>query len=323
MRAGDIILAIDGVDTANVSFNETVKKIRGKPGEVVRLTVMHAGEEEPVELEIERAIIPVESVMGDGHREDGSWDFQLEEHPQITYIRLVTFGENSVEELKRALQEAQPQALVLDLRDNAGGLLSAAVGVCDLFIDEGVIVSIRGKGGEVRDCFTATDDMGLNPSVPMAVLVNGLSASASEIVAACLQDHRRAKIVGERTWGKGTVQNVIELEGGEAAIKLTTASYWRPNGQNIHRKEEDDESDQWGVMPDDGFQVKLTVEEANEVRKRRRDRDTVMLGDGSDPGATDQAEQEPVRADPQLQRAVDYLLKTLSGEREQLKSRAA
>jgi carboxyl-terminal processing protease len=311
VRAGDIILAIDGLDTADISFRETVQMIRGKPGDIVRLMVLHVGEDEPVELEIERAIIPVESVLGDVRWDDGSWDFRLEHEPRITYIRLVTFGDDTVDELERALRDANAEALVLDLRDNAGGLLTAAVGVCDLFLDEGMIVSIRGRDGEIRDRSEANPNSVIGSDVPMAVLVNGFSASASEIVAACLQDHGRAKVVGQRTWGKGTVQNVIELEGGSAAIKLTTASYWRPSGENIHRMSDADDSDQWGVIPDEGFEVTLTDEQADEIRKVRQQRDTVILMDNGDPAPSDPSASKHRPDDPQLRRAIDYLLEAL------------
>ncbi len=311
IRAGDVILAIDGTDTARMSFRDTIQMIRGKPGEVVKLTVLHVGEEKPVELDIERAIIPVESVLGDVLREDGNWDFHLEDEPRITYIRLVTFGENTVDELEHALLDAEPEALVLDMRDNAGGLLNAAIGVCDLFLDEGTIVSIRGKGGEIRDHFRASPNSVLGRDVPVVVLVNHLSASASEIVAACLQDHGRAKVVGQRTWGKGTVQNVIDLEGGKAAIKLTTASYWRPSGRDIRRSPDAEESDQWGVSPDEGFEVKLTDEQANEVRQVRRDRDTTEMIENGKPDSGDPPEDAESPDDPQLRRAIDYLLEVL------------
>jgi carboxyl-terminal processing protease len=311
VKAGDIILAIDGQDTAGMSFRDAVELIRGKPGELVRLTVLHVGEDDPVELEIERAIIPIESVLGDVRRQDGTWEFQLEDDPRITYVRLITFGEITVGELAGTLEDRDVQALILDLRDNAGGLLTAAVGVSDLFIEQGTIVSIRGRSREIRPPYKARSDMLFPRDVPMAVLVNGFTASASEIVAACLQDHGRAKIIGQRTWGKGTVQNIIDLEGGRAALKLTTASYWRPSGKNIHRLKDADEEDDWGVRPDEGFEIKLTDEQADTVRKMRRARDTL-------PGAAPPEEQpeggegegEPFQ-DPQLQRAIEYLQQRL------------
>jgi carboxyl-terminal processing protease len=152
--------------------------------------------------------------------------------------------------------------------------LRQAVEVADLFLDEGPIVSTRGRNGEVLDAYEASRG-GTFRGFPMVVLVNKFSASASEIVAAAVQDHHRAIVVGERTWGKGSVQNIIPLEGGASALKLTMATYWRPSGQNIHRHKNDDESDQWGVRPDPGYEVLLETEEFQQMVTNRRKRDVV------------------------------------------------
>jgi carboxyl-terminal processing protease len=310
VKAGDIILEIEGRSTAEMSFRDAVELIRGKPGDPVRLKILHPGDEQPVDLSIQRAIIPIESVLGDVRRPDGRWDFRLESEPRITYIRLVTFGENTVEELKKVLEGRKLESLVLDLRDNAGGLLSAAVETCDLFLDEGTVVTIRGREGEVRQSYLASAKSLVPKDVPVTVLVNRYSASASEIVAACLQDHGRAKIVGHRTWGKGTVQNIIDLEGGEAALKLTTASYWRPSGKNIHRVKDAGQDDDWGVRPDKGFEVELTDEQADKIRTQRRQRDGLR----SPQNASQTSEGKPAAKDGdeavedlQLRRAVEYL----------------
>jgi carboxyl-terminal processing protease len=153
--------------------------------------------------------------------------------------------------------------LILDLRFNPGGLLKTAVEVADLFLTEGIIVSTRGRDQE-PEIYKAKDagTLMLPPEkFPMVVLVNKYSASASEIVAAALQDHGRAVVIGERTFGKGSVQNVIEMENHTSALKLTTASYWRPSGKNIHRFPDAKDSDEWGVKPNSGFEVPLTLEE--------------------------------------------------------------
>lgn len=305
VRAGDVILTIEGKDTATMSYRDAVKLIRGLPGEPVRLTLLHVGDEKPVELVIQRAIIPIESVLGDIRRADGTWDFQLQSDPRITYVRVLNFGENTVEELTKTLQGRQCRALILDLRDNAGGLLEAAVGTCRMFIDNGTIVTIRGRDGEVQRTDTANGQPLLPNDVPMVVLANHLSASASEIVAACLQDHQRAKVVGQRTWGKGTVQNVIKLEGGRAALKLTTASYWRPSGKNIHRLKGAPEEAEWGVRPDAGLEVKLSEEEADAIRQGRRQKDI-----GARP---ENAAAKPRPDDRQLRKAVEYLQRQLDG----------
>jgi len=309
VRAGDVILAIDGKDTATMSYRDAVQLIRGLPGEPVRLTLLHVGEEKPVDLVIQRAIIPIESVLGDARRADGDWSFQLQSDPRIMYVRVINFGENTVDELKQALRGKSMRALILDLRDNAGGLLDAAVGTCEMFLDGGTIVTIRGRDGEVRRTYEADGEPLLPKDVPLVVLVNHFSASASEIVAACLQDHGRAKIAGQRTWGKGTVQNVIPLEAGRAALKLTTASYWRPSGKNIHRLKDAPEEAEWGVRPDPGLEVKLTEEQADAVRQARRRRD---IGAGPDDastksGGTEKTPQTTPADDAQLRNAVEYL----------------
>ena len=312
VRAGDVIMAIDGRDTSGISFRDAVELIRGKPGEPIRLTILHLGEQSPVEVSMERAIIPIESVLGDGRRPDGTWDFQLQDDSRITYIRLINFGENTVKELTQVLQGRKTGALILDLRDNAGGLLDAAVGTCNMFLDEGTIVTIRGRDGGVRNTFEADGAPLVRSDVPMAVLVNHFSASASEIVAACLQDHERAKIIGQRSWGKGTVQNVIQLEGGRAALKLTTASYWRPSGKNIHRLKDAKDEDEWGVRPNPGFDVKVTDEQADGIRQRRRQKDIGAKPEAK-PDKPQSKEATDPPDDPQLRKAVEYLQQQLSG----------
>jgi carboxyl-terminal processing protease len=165
------------------------------------------------------------------------------------------------------------QGLVLDLRFNPGGLLTSAVEVSDLFLAKGRIVSTAGRNIEEKSWDAkAGEDF---DDFPLAVLVNRYSASSSEIVAACLQDHQRAIVVGERTWGKGSVQNVVEMEGGKSALKLTTASYMRPSGKNIHRFPDAKEKDEWGVMPDEGYAVRFNDDELRNYLARRRMRDFI------------------------------------------------
>ena len=239
LRTGDIILKIDDQDTKGMSLRESVKIMRGKPGTKVRLTVLHRGDDKAVDFEITRKIIQTESVLGDLRDRSGKWRYYLEENPRIGYIRITTFGEHTVSELEKALRfdDHHVDALILDLRNNAGGFLGAAVDVCDMFISQGRIVTSRGRDGQWEEIYRARADKTIVPAdIPIAILVNEFSASAAEIVPACLQDHGRAKIVGTRTYGKGTVQNLIPLEGGRSVLKLTTASYWRPSNQNIHRR---------------------------------------------------------------------------------------
>ena len=210
-------------------------------------------------MTITREWVHVETVLGDRRKSDDSWDFMLDHDKHIGYIRLTAFSRDTAQDLKKALVELRKEGLkglILDLRFNPGGLLNSAIEVSDLFIAKGRIVSTKGRNTPER-VWDAQKE-GTFEGFPMAVLVNHYSASASEIVSACLQDHKRAAVIGERTWGKGSVQNVIELEGGKSALKLTTASYHRPSGKNIHRFPDAKETDEWGVMPDAGYEVRLS-----------------------------------------------------------------
>jgi carboxyl-terminal processing protease len=241
--AGDIIVKIDGKAAEPMRRSEAVDMIQGEPGSKVTLTVLHEGAKEPVDVEIVRAEIDVQVVMGDRRKPDNpkEWDFFIDKENKIGYVRLTGFSETSAKDLKKALGQMQEQGLrglVIDLRNNPGGLLRAAVEICNLFVSEGRIVSTRGRNHK-EEVYDARRDDTLLPAdkCPVAILINRYSASASEIVAACLQDHGRAVIVGERSYGKGSVQNMIEMKEGneKSALKLTTASYWRPSGENIHR----------------------------------------------------------------------------------------
>src|SRR5579883_435211 len=266
--AGDLIIKIDGKATENMRMAEAVDLIQGDPGQKVTLTVLHEGAKEPVDVAITRDIIEVASALGDQRKTDNlrTWDFMLDKDNKIGYIRLINFSKTASKEMREAIEELQRQdvrGLVLDLRNNPGGLLKEAREVSDLFLTEGRIVSTKGRNHKEETYDAKPEGTLLMPAekYPMAVLVNKYSASASEIVAAALQDHGRAVIVGERTYGKGSVQNIIEMHEGSdrSALKLTTASYWRPSGKNIHRFPDSKDSDDWGVRPtDSGY--KLTPE---------------------------------------------------------------
>ncbi|HUG94256.1 MAG TPA: S41 family peptidase [Planctomycetaceae bacterium] len=306
VRAGDVIEEIEGQSTKGFSIEDAVKLMKGDPGSKVRIGVRHLGGSDVETLEVERAIIELDTVMGDKHRAE-EWDFMLDPEHKVGYIRLTHFSRRTSEELVGALEQLKQEGmkgLVLDLRFNPGGLLSQAVQIADLFIESGRIVSTKGRNTPER-VWEATRG-GAYTGFPIAVLVNRYSASASEIVSACLQDHKRAIVVGERTWGKGSVQNVIDLEGGKSALKLTTASYHRPSGKNIHRFPEAKESDEWGVVPDEGYLVKMSPQEMHGYLEYRRERDILRE---SGPSGSD-------FKDKQLARAVDYL-------REQLGVKAA
>lgn len=309
--AGDRIVKIGDEDAKDFTVEDAAKRLRGAPGTPVEITVVHVGAADPVQLSMERAIISVESVLGDLHTATGGWTFQLPEHPEIGYIRILQFSERTVSELSEALAELRRQGikgLVLDLRNDPGGLLDQAVGVCNLFIQEGLIVSTRGRDNQEHESFHANGKAEYT-DFPMVVLINQYSASASEIVAAALQDHHRATVIGQRTWGKGSVQNLIPLDAGNSALKLTTYSYWRPSGKNIHRRNDAPESAEWGVLPNDGFEVKLDKQQFEALLKFRRDRDIVRPA--SETQSADSA-QRLYEADPQLRRAVELLNKELT-----------
>lgn len=304
IRAGDLILEIDDRPTSKMKLDDAVEKMKGPPGTRVTLVIQHpfAGAQ-PMRLEVTRELIRTKSVLGDRMQADGRWSYFLEAEPRIGYIRITTFGEYTASELREVLpfSDHPIDALILDLRGNVGGLLDAAVATCDMFIDEGTIVSTRGRRADEDMTFTAKPENTIfNRTAPMIVLVDRYSASASEIVAACLQDHQRALIAGQRTWGKGTVQNVIPLEHDTSALKLTTASYWRPNGTNIHRAEDATEKDVWGVRPAPELEVTLTDEQYQALYEQRSARDVLSEEGGAKVAATQ-------LVDLQLQRAVEYL----------------
>jgi carboxyl-terminal processing protease len=215
----------------------------------------------------------------------------------------------------KQLEKSDFKGLVIDLRFNPGGLLKSATDISDLFVAEGVIVTTEGRNTVPR--VVTARKSGTYEGFPIAILVNHHSASASEIVAACLQDHHKAIVIGERTWGKGSVQNVIELEDGRSALKLTTASYHRPSGRNIHREEGAKDSDEWGVSPDKGYEVKLSDAEMAQLISDRRTRDLLLLSHSKaavkERGSKEQAAKAEAKAggkpvvDRQLQKAIEYL----------------
>lgn len=278
LRAGDLILKIADEDTQGMKLEDSVKLMRGAPGTDVQLLIKPYDKDASRNVTLSRAKIPIRAVLGDTRNADGTWEFLLEEDHRIGYVRLVNFGETTVMELKETLIDVvdRVDALILDIRQNPGGLLTAAVGVCDLFLPAGqAVVSIKGRDGVIKSN-QETDSAAIVPAdMPIVVLVDRYSASASEIVAACLQDHGRVKVAGQRTWGKGTVQRVLALEGGRSALKLTTATYWRPSGENIHRHKQDPDDGDWGVRPDADLEVIQTDKEMSRRIYARRLRDVI------------------------------------------------
>jgi len=314
--AGDRIVKIDGKSTAEMRLGEAVDLIQGDPGQALTLTVVHEGSTDPVEVNLTRAEIRVPSVLGDVRRKDDpkEWDFFLPGERKIGYLRVNTFGETTAAEIKQALANLTAQGvqgLILDLRNNPGGLLRSAVEVADLFLDQGTIVTTKGRNHKDEVHTAKADGTVLLPAsrYPIAVLINRNSASASEIVAAALQDHGRAVVIGERTYGKGSVQTLTLLENETSALKLTTASYWRPSGKNIHRFPDSTDKDDWGVKPDANFEVLLTEQERVDFLTWRNDRDVVRPDKAPAPPPEDKNKPSP---DKVLAKAVEHVKSRLA-----------
>ena len=324
IMSGDLILDIDGVTTEGVTIDKAIDALQGQPGTPVKLNVLHEDAEKGEVITVNRAIIEVPSVMGDRRKPTDEWDYLLDKDKKIGYIRITNFVADTTDRVKEALEELKKdgmKALILDLRDDPGGLLTAAVEISDLFVEEGKIVSTRGRN-TAEKTFEAHKE-GTFSGFPMAVLVNHNSASASEILSACLQDHDRAIVIGERSFGKGSVQNILDLEDGNSVLKLTVATYWRPSGKNIHRFKNAKETDEWGVSPNPGMESKLTREEYRDWYLARRERD--FLSSRNKPKAEkpkpddkdkDKGEKKEPKAfsDKQLDKAVSVLAEKLAGK---------
>ncbi len=327
VRAGDEIVRVGAESTREIRLPEAVEMLQGAPGTTVEISVVHSGEDEPVPVSITRDIVKLDTVLGVTRNAAGRWDYWLDRSAKIALVRVTSFGPDTAADLKRVLESLTTEglrALILDMRFNPGGLLSAAIEVSDLFVEEGRIVSVEGRN--VPESVWDAEFKGTYTNFPMAILVNGFSASGSEIVAACLQDHERAVVIGERTWGKGSVQHVVELDGGRSAVKITTASYHRPSGKNIHRFPDSTEGDDWGVQPNENLHVDLP---RREMFQLHRELQQLQLPEGTNSptsreGSADSGENseprdgavgnesEPWRfpsgfEDRQLRRAWDYL----------------
>jgi carboxyl-terminal processing protease len=220
IQAGDIILKINDTATIGMSIDESVKMMRGKPNTSLVLTLIRKGEPKPLEVKITRDIIKIQSVYAK----------TIED--KLLYIHVTSFDQKVVEGVKEAMKEhPETEGIILDLRNNPGGLLDQAVGLVDLFVEEGVIVSQKGKIKSENLKYMA-HEKGTDTKTPLVVLVNAGSASASEIVSGALQDLNRTIVVGEKTFGKGSVQVVMPM-GSEEALKLTVARYYLPSGRTI------------------------------------------------------------------------------------------
>lgn len=225
LQAGDLIIRLDDTPVKGMSLNDAVERMRGEPGTDITLTIIRDGADKPLKVTITRDVIKVKSVRT-----------QILE-PGFGYLRISHFQSRTAEDARAALQELKQdndgglEGLILDLRNNPGGILSAAVGVSDLFLDKGLIVYTEGRIDDSKLRFNAKP-ADLLDNAPVVVLVNAGSASASEIVAGALQDHKRAIIMGQKTFGKGSVQTVLPVSNA-AALKLTTARYYTPSGRSI------------------------------------------------------------------------------------------
>ncbi len=234
IEAGDLIVKLNEVNVKGLTLNEAVKIMRGKPGEEITLTIVREGKEKPLKIKIVRDIIRVKSVRGR----------MLE--PGYAYLRVSQFQTHTVEDLQKKIQElltensGELKGVVLDLRNNPGGILNAAVGVADIFLKDGLIVYTKGRVKDSEMRFTARPK-DLLEDTAMVTLVNNGSASASEIVAGALQDHKRSLIMGSRTFGKGSVQTILPMNDTKSAIKITTARYYTPSGRSIQAE---------GIVPD-------------------------------------------------------------------------
>lgn len=319
VKAGDFITHLDGDAVLGLTLSEAVDKMRGKVGKPIVITVVREGADEAMDIEIIRDIIKIKSVR---HRVEDN---------DIGYIRLTTFNQNTTPGLLDAIKDIKKEAgenlkgYVLDLRNNPGGLLDQAISVSDTFLDKGEIVSTRGRNESDTQRDNATKGDLVNGK-PIIVLVNGGSASASEIVAGALQDHRRAIVLGTQTFGKGSVQTIIPLPG-HGAMRMTTARYYTPSGRSIQAegiepdiiveeakieqltgRKRTREGDLRGALDNDSKvtgKAKMLLDQATEEAENDEDEDGETDKTNKKKAANDNEEDKPI--DYQLERAIDLL----------------
>ena len=280
VRPGDSLLTLDGIDLEGRSVFDVEELLVGSPGSTVSVRLLHKGEDRPVELTLRRDRVHVATVRGFSRNEDNGWDYWIDRDHRIGYLRITSFHINTMEDFNNVLASLQRiglRGLILDLRYNPGGIMHVAIDMVDRFVADGSILATVTRRRSI-DEFRA-NATGTLTELPLAVLINGGSASSSEIVSGALQARGRAVIIGTRSFGKGSVQHVIHLTGHEAAIKLTTAYYKLPDGRIIHRTPKSTDADSWGVIPD--IVVNLTPEEESALRERRRALDLAFLCKGS------------------------------------------
>jgi carboxyl-terminal processing protease len=295
--AGDLIIKLDDQDVQGLTINQAVERMRGPVGSKIRLTIVRKGQDKPLEVTLARDVIHVRSVRF--HKEGDD----------VGYIRITQFNEHTTDGLKKAIADLSAQitadklkGYVLDLRNNPGGLLDQAISVSNSFIKQGEIVSTRGRNPDESQRFYATPTNGdLINGKPLVVLINGGSASASEIVAGALQDHKRATIVGSQTFGKGSVQTIIPLGAGSGALRLTTARYFTPSGRSIQAK---------GITPD----IKVLQEVPDEVKGRvEAVAEATLRGHLKAQGTEEAGSQSYIPPDPKNDKALNLADDLLRG----------
>jgi C-terminal peptidase prc len=288
--------------TRGMSVEDAVKLIRGKEGTELKLRIERAGVARPLEVALVRWPVEMESVLGYARTEKGTWNHVIDPVSRICYIRLNYFTQHTASEVAGLLGRLSREGingLVLDLRFNPGGLLAGAVDICDLFVDSGPFLTVRPRNG--AETHFAAKGNNTHTSFPIVCLVNGSSASASEVVASCLQDHGRASILGSRSLGKASVQTINRLEG-QGFLKLTCATFWSAAGRNLDRGTTSKDED-WGVRPEKGFEINLPPREENDLLESLRGAELIR-GVAGRPGDF---------TDRQLGQALTYLRNEIRG----------
>lgn len=319
---GDIITHIDGQPTLGLSLVEAVNiHLNGPPGTDVTLTVFTPGDAGPVTsrtVTMKRTKIDFGVVRGWARSSDGGWHYMLDAESRIGYVRLTKFTSHIDTEMNQVILRLlgkNMQGLILDLRDNTGGLFDKAIAVADRFLDQGLIVSKSGRKTDEMQWFAS--HAGTYPNFALVVLVNRSTASAAEIVAGALRDHDRAPVVGEQSYGKGSVQEVVPLKHNRGAIKLTTAHYYLPKGECIHRTPGASKTGIWGLSPTHPVPLSKAQEERCRVVRRESSREPVRHeGDDettSEPSPSDRiaTAERLINADPQIEKALALLRETL------------
>jgi carboxyl-terminal processing protease len=294
IMANDIITHLDEEPVQGLTLNQAVEKMRGPVNSKIKLKVMRKGQDKPTEISITRDIIRVRSVRSRLEGDD------------VGFIRVTQFNEQTTEGLKKAIADLSAQTgeklkgFIVDLRNNPGGLLDQAISVSDAFLEKGEIVSTRGRNAEETQRFNARPG-DLTKNKPVIVLINGGSASASEIVAGALQDHRRATVIGTRSFGKGSVQTIIPLGSGNGALRLTTARYFTPSGRSIQAK---------GITPD--IPVEQDVPKELEARTDTKG-EASLRGHLKAEGSEETGSQSYIPPDPKDDKALHRALDLIRG----------